>query len=107
MSGICHTCRPWEAAFFGAISSIVFFVMTHITLNKWGLDDPLKIISIHLFRGIYSGIAEGIVANNGYGTPGLIHGNGTRASYKHLGIQILGEIVIIIFNIILSNGLWE
>eukprot|EP01083_Nonionella_stella_P292050 993501_1 len=107
ITGMCHTCSPIEAIFIGAFASVVYFTMSHITRNKWGLDDPLQIISIHLFCGIYSGIVEGIVANNGYGTPGLIHGNGTRASFKHFGIQLLGVIVIIIFNFILSFGLWE
>eukprot|EP01084_Bolivina_argentea_P166073 288423_1 len=107
ITGMCHTCSPWEAAFIGAISSIVYFVMTHITRNKWGLDDPLQVICIHLFGGIYSGIMEGVVANHVYDTPGLLHGKGSRASFVHFGTQLLGVTVIVIFNFIVSLGLWE
>ncbi len=54
---------------------------------------------------MYSGIAEGIVANNVYDTPGPIHGGIT--GFKHLGVPILGASVICTFNVILSVCLWE
>eukprot|EP01083_Nonionella_stella_P109518 319414_1 len=97
ITGACHTTNPHEAVFIGIFASVVYFLSSYMIREKWKLDDPLQVIAIHLCCGIYSGIVEGIVGNNVYGTPGLIRGGG-----EHFGIQLLGVLVIVGFNACLS-----
>eukprot|EP01083_Nonionella_stella_P011215 31884_1 len=105
ITGMCHTCNVWEAAIIGFGSAIVYFGSAHFVRYKLGLDDPLQVISIHLFSGVYSGIMEGVVANNVYGYPGPIHGG--LKGFRHLGIQLGGVCFILVFNFVLSYVLWE
>ncbi len=66
------------------------------------LVDPMGVITMHLFCGMYSCIMEGIIANDVYGSPGLIWGG-----YRHFIVQLVGTIVICIFNFILCLFLWD
>eukprot|EP01084_Bolivina_argentea_P049235 90576_1 len=102
VTGMCHTVGVHAAVFVGVGASIVYFTMSQWMRNRWKLDDPLQVVTIHLFCGIYSGIAEGVVANHVYGAPGLLHGH-----VRHFGVQVLGVTVIVAFNFIVSYFLWE
>eukprot|EP01083_Nonionella_stella_P027605 76041_1 len=103
ITGACHTCNVWEATVIGALSSVLYFCSAHVIRQKLKLDDPLQIVAIHLCCGVYSGIAEGVVANNVYGTPGIMH----SGTFGHFGIQLLGVVVIVLFNFVVSYALWE
>eukprot|EP01084_Bolivina_argentea_P261098 441107_1 len=102
ITGPCHTCNIWEAAVIGFCSSIIYFIAAHIIRFRLHIDDPMQIVAIHLCGGIFSCVSEGIVANNVYNTPGLIYGG-----YKHFGVQILGVIVICVFNFIMCIFLYD
>eukprot|EP01083_Nonionella_stella_P038018 103563_1 len=102
ITGMCHTVNVHAALFIGSIASVVYFTMSTVLRNKWKIDDPLQVVTIHLFCGIYSGIAEGVVANHVYGAPGLLYGE-----LRHFGVQVLGVTVIVVFNFIVSYFLWE
>eukprot|EP01083_Nonionella_stella_P038017 103561_1 len=102
ITGMCHTVDVWSATFVGFFSSAVYFSMTWVIRKKWKIDDPLQVVAIHLFCGIYSGCLEGVVANDVYGEAGLIHGGA-----RHFGVQCLGVAVIVTFNFIVSWLLWE
>eukprot|EP01084_Bolivina_argentea_P114752 204242_1 len=54
-------------------TAIIAFLTVHFVRYKLQLDDALQVLVIHLFSGVYSDIAEGIVAHNVYGTPDTIH----------------------------------
>eukprot|EP01083_Nonionella_stella_P031777 86988_1 len=105
ITGMCHTCDVWEAAIIGFLSSIVYFASISLVRNKMKLDDPLQVIAIHLFCGAYSGMAEGVVANDVYGTPGIIRG-GVKG-FSHFGVQVLGVVVITVFNFVVATFLYE
>eukprot|EP01083_Nonionella_stella_P092081 257637_1 len=105
VTAMCHTCGPLDAAVIGFFSSIVYFASANFVRNKMKLDDPLQVIAIHGFCGVYSGIAEGIVANDVYGTPGIIRGG--MKGFKHFGVQVLGVSVIVLFNLIVGTFLYE
>eukprot|EP01084_Bolivina_argentea_P305574 527895_1 len=102
ITGTCHTVNVWEAAAIGFCVPGVFFMMSHVVRNKWGLDDPLQVLTIHLFCGIYSCLMEGVFANDVYGTPGLIYGG-----FVHFGVQCLGCFVVVAFNFVLCIFLWD
>eukprot|EP01084_Bolivina_argentea_P305575 527896_1 len=102
ITGACHTCNVWEAALIGFLSPAVFFFFSHMVRTKWKFDDPLQVIAIHLFCGIYSCFMEGVVANDVYGSPGLMHG-----AARHFGIQCLGIVVIVTFNFLVCCFLWD
>eukprot|EP01083_Nonionella_stella_P095895 269336_1 len=102
-TAVCHTCDVWSATVIGVLSSPIYFGGVAVVRSKWGIDDPLQVVSIHLFCGIWSGIAEGVVANDTYNTPGLIY----SGSFTHLGVQLLGVAAICAFNFVLSLFLYE
>eukprot|EP01084_Bolivina_argentea_P072248 131212_1 len=104
ITGMCHTCNVWEAAIIGALSSVVYFSSAHLVRYKWKLDDPLQVIAIHLCCGVFSCVLEGVVANDVYGNPGIIHSGG---NFYHFGIQLGGVCAILAWNFCVSLFMYE
>eukprot|EP00484_Ammonia_sp_Unknown_P030138 CAMPEP_0197028112 /NCGR_PEP_ID=MMETSP1384-20130603/7888_1 /TAXON_ID=29189 /ORGANISM="Ammonia sp." /LENGTH=798 /DNA_ID=CAMNT_0042457065 /DNA_START=18 /DNA_END=2414 /DNA_ORIENTATION=- len=102
ITGTCYTCNVWEACIIGFFASFVYFLAMYTVRNKFGVDDPLHIISIHACCGLYSCIMEGVFANNVMGNPGLVYGG-----YKHFGVQILGVAVVLLFNFLCSSFIFR
>eukprot|EP01084_Bolivina_argentea_P261095 441104_1 len=81
----CFTTDIWAASVIGFFSAYVCFGIEYIARWKFGLDDPLNVIGVHLGCGFYACIMQGIFANDAVDHPGLIYGG-----FNHFGIQILG-----------------
>ena len=95
ITGCCYTISIWSSCIIAIFSSIIYFVFKQIVREKWKIDDPLNIISVHLIPGIYSCVMEGIFANGNTSDKGLIYGG-----YIHFFVQIIGVISTTIFNLI-------
>ena len=91
-----NKCPLWGICLITMISTPIYYGFCYIVRYKLQIDDPLNKITIHLIGGIYSIIMEGIFSENG-----LIYGN-----LSHFGIQILGCITVLIFNLLLQYLLW-
>ena len=97
----CYTIPVWSAMIIGMLASITYFLTSHLVRVKLKLDDPLGILAIHGTPGLLAIICEGIFADETL-HKGLIH-----AGYKHFIVQLIGVIVIVLFNIILCLLLWK
>ena len=58
ITGICTLCRPWEALVIGAVASVVSS-LSAILLWKLRIDDPVGVIPVHLFCGVWALLAIG------------------------------------------------
>lgn len=58
----CAEFNAVEAAFVGFISAPVMYLSNQILLNKFHIDDPLSVVGIHGFAGVWGTLAVGIFA---------------------------------------------
>jgi ammonium transporter, Amt family len=58
----CHEFSVADAAFVGFFASIVMFIGDQILLKILKIDDPLSVVGIHGFSGVWGTLAVGIFA---------------------------------------------
>jgi Amt family ammonium transporter len=90
----CAFIDIWAAVVIGLIAGVLVCFATSL-LEKWGIDDPVGAVPVHLFNGAWGVIAVGLFANgnpdtaawNGIETPvrGLLYGGG----FGQLGAQLV------------------
>lgn len=83
----CDQLSASTSAFIGFSSAIVMHIFDQIILKKFHIDDPLSVISVHGFVGVWGTIAVGIFA--------ALPQNTTRIDF--ILVQILGTVVAFIF----------
>lgn len=59
ISSCCNTVSPESSIFIGVIAGVIFMIAKRV-LNRLEFDDPLNIVSIHLFCGLWGLCAAGI-----------------------------------------------
>jgi Amt family ammonium transporter len=88
---------PWAAVVIGAVAGVIV-VLGVYAIDKW-IDDPVGALSAHGLAGIWGTLACGIFTHpslatyNAVGRGGLIY----TGSFKQLGAQALGVVVVFAF----------
>jgi Amt family ammonium transporter len=60
---------------------------------KFGYDDSLDVVGVHLVAGLWGTIGIGLLAYSADGSPGLFYGG----DYRQLVVQIVIALVAVIF----------
>jgi ammonium transporter, Amt family len=58
----CAELSAGESAFVGFVSAFVMYFFDQILINKWRIDDPLSVVSVHGFAGAWGTLAVGLFA---------------------------------------------
>jgi Amt family ammonium transporter len=88
---------PWAGVVIGAVAGVIV-VLGVYAIDKW-IDDPVGALSAHGLAGIWGTLACGIFTHpslatyNAVGRGGLIY----TGSFKQLGAQALGVVVVFAF----------
>ena len=87
---IISTMNPFLILFLGMV-----VVIGIALLDKLKIDDPVGVIPVHGFNGMWGTIAVGIWGQKALGlaNDGLLHGGG----FTQLGIQIMGTVACAVF----------
>ncbi|MBX3273358.1 MAG: ammonium transporter [Sandaracinaceae bacterium] len=91
---------PLEAILVGALGGVLV-VEGVMLLDRFGLDDPVGAIPVHLVNGVFGTLAVGLFANAGE-VRGLFHGGGAAL----LGAQALGAVMCVGLALVVGYGLW-
>jgi Amt family ammonium transporter len=88
---------PWAAVVIGAVAGVIV-VLGVYAIDKW-IDDPVGALSAHGLAGVWGTLACGLFTHpalakfNGVGHGGLVY----TGSFKQLGAQALGVVVVFAF----------
>ncbi len=88
--GITAGCDRFDAqtsAFIGFSSAVVMHFFDQILLKKFYVDDPLSVVSIHGFAGVWGTVAVGLFAT--------LPENMSRGDF--IFVQVLGVVVAFVF----------
>lgn len=103
----CAFVTPGASVIIGFIGGLLVVVFV-IAFDKWGIDDPVGAISVHLINGIWGTLAVGLFASapfaGGEGQPlsGLFYGGGIESFAN----QIVGVVAVGAFTFFLSWVVW-
>ena len=81
----------------GVISSLVY-ILGCLALDRLHIDDPIEVVPVNLFCGIWGTLATGFFDNQS----GLVSTNTTKGRF--FGYQILGILAILAWTLLLSTG---
>jgi len=103
----CAWVTPGASIIIGGIAGIlvVFFVLA---FDRWGIDDPVGALSVHLVNGVWGTLAVGLFAAapyaGGSGQPplGLFYGGG----FSSFANQLVGVVAVGSFVFVLSWVIW-
>jgi Amt family ammonium transporter len=98
----CAWVTPGASLVIGGIGGVLV-VLFVIFFDRWGIDDPVGAISVHLINGIWGTLAVGLFAASPYaggdGQPplGLFYGGGIGSFANQLvGVVAVGAFVFIV-----------
>lgn len=103
----CAWVTTGASLIIGAIGGVIV-VLFVIFIDRWGIDDPVGALSVHLVNGIWGNLAVGLFAAapfaGGENQPplGLFYGGGV----KSLGNQVVGTVAVGAFVFIVSWVIW-
>ncbi len=92
----CAFVAPWAAVVIGFIAGILCSLAVGLKY-KFGLDDSLDVVGIHLVGGIWGSLAIGIFGTsvvNSVGLDGLLYGGGLDP----LGKQAFGVGIVALYS---------
>ena len=96
----CAFVAPWAAIVIGLLAGIVCaFAVT--MKYKFGFDDSLDVVGVHLVGGILGTLLIGVFATtsvNSLGKDGLLYGGG----WDVLGIQALGAGSVLVYSFVIT-----
>jgi len=103
----CAWVTPGASIIIGGTAGIlvVFFVLA---FDRWGIDDPVGALSVHLVNGVWGTLAVGLFAAapyaGGSGQPplGLFYGGG----FSSFANQLVGVVAVGSFVFVLSWVIW-
>ncbi|MDD2266307.1 ammonium transporter [Sulfuricurvum sp.] len=84
----CADLTTTEAAFVGFVSAFIMYFSDHLLLKKFRIDDPLSVVGIHGFSGIWGTFAVGLFAPLQEG----------MSRMELIGVQSLGIVSAFIFS---------
>jgi len=96
----CAFVAPWAAVVIGLFAGI-FCALAVGLKYKFGFDDSLDVVGVHLVGGIWGSLAIGLFGThvvNGLGLDGLLYGGGTAL----LGKQALGVGMVALYSFIVT-----
>ncbi|MEY4497700.1 MAG: hypothetical protein RLZZ364_1005 [Actinomycetota bacterium] len=88
----CAFVAPWAAVVIGVIAGVLCALAVSLKY-KFGFDDSLDVVGVHLVGGIWGSLSVGLfgaAAVNSIGLDGLFYGGGTTL----LGKQALGVVLV-------------
>ena len=91
--------RPWAALVIGLVAGVVCFLAINLKF-RFGFDDSLDVVGVHLVGGIIGALLTGVFADKaftGVGAPGAIFGN-----WGQVGEQALGVAATIAYSLVVS-----
>lgn len=94
----CAFVAPWAAVVIGFVAGILCSLAVSLKY-KFGFDDSLDVVGVHLVGGIWGSLAIGIFGThvvNSVGIDGLLYGGGTAL----LGKQALGVGLVLAYSFI-------
>ncbi|GAB4219001.1 MAG TPA: ammonium transporter [Spirochaetota bacterium] len=103
----CAWVTPGASIVIGGIAGILVVVFV-LAFDRWGIDDPVGALSVHLVNGIWGTLAVGLFAAapyaGGSGQPplGLFYGGGI-GSFAN---QLVGVVAVGSFVFVLSWVIW-
>jgi Amt family ammonium transporter len=71
----CANVDPGWAIVLGAVSGVASALAVGLKY-RWGYDDSLDVVGVHLVSGVIGTVALGFIATGSTGTPGLFYGGG-------------------------------
>lgn len=92
----CAVLTPMWAILLGAIAGAVSALAVELKF-KFGLDDSLDVVGIHLFAGLIGTLYIGFFATD----VGLIF----SGSFDQLGKQAIAAVVVMVFSFVMSIGI--
>jgi Amt family ammonium transporter len=96
----CAFVAPWAAVVIGLIAGILCSLAVSLKY-KFGFDDSLDVVGVHLVGGIWGSLAIGLFgasAVNSIGLDGIFYGGGTELLMK----QLLGVGVVAAYSFIVT-----
>ncbi len=96
----CAFVAPWAAAAIGLIAGALSALAVGLKY-KFGFDDSLDVVGVHLVGGLWGCISLGFFATkhvNSLGQDGLLYGGGL----KLLGTQSYGAILVMLYSFIVT-----
>lgn len=94
----CAFVSPWAAVLIGLAAGIVCAYAVNLK-NKFGFDDSLDVVGVHLFGGLVGCLLIGFLATtkvNSLGANGVLNGGG----WGLLGKQAFGAGVVAVFSFV-------
>jgi ammonium transporter, Amt family len=96
----CAFVAPWAAVVIGLIAGILCSLAVSLKY-KFGFDDSLDVVGVHLVGGIWGSLAIGLFgasAVNSIGLDGIFYGGGTELLVK----QLLGVGVVAAYSFVVT-----
>ncbi|GAA2183037.1 ammonium transporter [Brooklawnia cerclae] len=97
----CATVNPIGAIFIGILAGVGCCYAVTIKF-KWGYDDSLDVVGVHLVGGLIGTLAIGLFGDpaltGGTDTAGLFYGGGL----SQLGRQALGALSVLVYSFVVS-----
>jgi ammonium transporter, Amt family len=97
----CGFVDPWAAVLIGAIAGAACAYAVGLKY-KLGYDDSLDVVGVHLVGGVIGAVSLGFLARYPFldqQSQGLLYGD---HSFKQLGLQVLGPVVIGLYSFIIA-----
>jgi len=92
----CASVDTWGAMIIGLFAGVLSALAVGLKY-KFGYDDSLDVVGVHLVSGLWGTLAIGLVASGTInGDAGLIYGGGLQL----LGVQALAALVVIVYSAI-------
>jgi Amt family ammonium transporter len=98
----CSAVTPLGAVVVGLVAGAVCALAVGLKY-RWGYDDSLDVVGVHLVGGLWGTLAIGLLASASAsaGVNGLFYGGGLG----QLGRQAVGALVVLTFSFLLSAGI--
>ncbi len=100
---------PFSAMIIGIIAGFIFYFSLKL-FERWRIDDPVGVISVHGVNGIWGTLAVGFFAQDkyvqnslGYAVNGLFFGGGTDLLF----VQVLAILAVFLWAFPLSFGFFK
>ena len=94
----CAFVAPWAAVVIGLLAGIICALAVGLKY-KFGFDDALDVVGVHLVGGIVGSLAIGFFGSskvNSLGLDGLFYGGGTAL----LGKQTLAVVLVMVYSFV-------
>jgi Amt family ammonium transporter len=94
----CASVDTWGAIVIGLLAGVLSALAVGLKY-KFGYDDSLDVVGVHLVSGLWGTLAIGLVASDAInGDAGLFYGGGLQL----LGVQALSALVVVVYSAIMT-----